>query len=56
MAKYEVFTAEHRRYLVNAKSKKEANRIVSEEADLSPKDKRVRLIEFGDFEIVNKGG
>jgi hypothetical protein len=47
-----VFTCEHRRYRVKANSKKEANNYLQEKADLTPKDKRVTLETFGDFEIV----
>ena len=47
-----VLTCEHRRYRVKAKSKVEANEYITELADLAPKDKRVVLDEFGDFEVV----
>ena len=47
-----VFTCEHRRYRVVANSREEAEEYLQEKADLSPKDKRVKLDEFGDFEIV----
>ncbi len=47
-----VLTCEHRRYIVKAKSKAEANRYINEQADLSPRDKRVKLLDMGDFEIV----
>lgn len=50
--KYMVLTCEHRKYAVQAKSQEDAYRII-EEADLSPRDKRIELIEFGDFEITN---
>jgi hypothetical protein len=46
--KFWVLTCEHRRYMVEAKSKAEANRYIIE-ADLRPKDKRVKLFDMGDF-------
>ena len=49
--KFWVLTCEHRRYMVKAKTKKEANEYIAE-ADLRPKDKRVELFDMGDFEIV----
>jgi hypothetical protein len=52
LKEYYVFTCEHRRYRVKAKSPKDAREYLSEQADLSPKDKKVKLDEFGDFEIV----
>ena len=51
MKKYYVLTCEHRRYIVTAKSKKEANNYILQ-ADLRPKDKRVKLFDCGHFEIV----
>jgi len=48
---YFVMTCEHRRYVVKAKTYKKAKEIV-ENSDLSPKDERVSLESFGDFEIV----
>ena len=50
--KWYVLTCEHRRYIVTAKSKKAANEYVENGADLAPKDKKVKLFDMGDFEIV----
>lgn len=47
-----VLTCEHRRYIVRAKTKRDANKYIQETADLTPKDTRVKLMDFGDFEIV----
>lgn len=52
MKRFYVLTCEHRRYIVKADTKKQANDYVREKADLSPKDKRVKLDTFGDFVIV----
>jgi len=52
MKSWYVLTCEHRRYIVKAKTKKEANKYIEEEANLSPKDDKVKLDTFGDFEIV----
>ena len=52
MKYFNVFTCEHRHYVVEAKSKIEANKYIEEQANLAPKDKRVQLVDFGDFEIV----
>ena len=51
MKEFYVYTCEHRQYRVKAETKKEANNYI-EEADLRPKDNRVTLVDFGDFEIV----
>jgi hypothetical protein len=52
LKEYYVFTCEHRRYRVKANSSFDAKRYIKHFADLSPKDKRVKLEEFGDFEIT----
>ena len=51
MKSWWVLTCEHRRYIVKATSKAKANEYI-QEADLNPKDKRVKLFDMGDFEIV----
>jgi hypothetical protein len=53
LKEYYVFTCEHRRYKVKATSKLEAEEYLAEQADLSLKDNRVKLDEFGHFEIVS---
>ena len=50
---FDVFTCEHRHYVVKAKSKKDAKKIIAEDADLYPKDDRITFTEWGDFEIVD---
>jgi len=52
MKRFWVLTCEHRRYIVKAKTKRQANLYIKEKADLSPKDKRVKLFDMGDFEVV----
>lgn len=46
-------TVEHREYLVKAKTQSEAFELIKE-VNLSPKSKRVELVQFGDFKIVEE--
>jgi len=49
-----VHTVEHREYFVkNTKTLEEAVQVVKD-VNLSPKSKRVELIQFGDFEIIEE--
>lgn len=52
LKKWYVLTCEHRRYVVDAKSKEEADEFIENEANLEPKDKRVKLFDMGHFEVV----
>lgn len=51
MREFYVHTCEHRRYKVKAKSKEDAI-LYLDEADLRPKDKKVKLETIGDFQIM----
>ena len=50
---FAVYTVEHRKYAVRAQNQKEANEYISEWANLEPKDKKVKLLDFGDFKVLD---
>ena len=53
MKEWIILTVEHRRYAVKAETKKGAIEYMTWQADLTPKDTNIKLVDMGDFEIVD---
>jgi len=54
MKEYWIFTHEHRKYLVKANSWERAVKYLSQEANLEPKDRRVKLEETMEFDVLQE--